>query len=140
MGNYDDFKKKAKEALDTIADVSVEAYKIAEEKARIFAKRARLSAEITREKALIRRLKVEIGNAYYELHKDDPEEAFKQNCDEINSANERIVERRKELEELKKRSNTEGDAEQPEGEAEDAEVEDEVEDAEVEDTDDEPQG
>ena len=72
MANYEDFKKKAKDALETIADVSAEAYKIAEEKARVLARRAKLNAEITREKALIRRVKLDIGNKYYELHRDDP--------------------------------------------------------------------
>ena len=101
MANYDDLKKKAKDAIGTIADVSVEAYKLAEEKARILAKRARLNTEITREKALIRRMKSEIGNKYYALHKDDPEEAFKEFCESVTDSMARIETKRRELEELK---------------------------------------
>jgi len=101
MANYEDLKKKAKDALDTIADVSVEVYKFAEENAKIIAKKAKLNAEITREKALIRRLKGEIGNKYYELHKEDPEEALKQGCDGITDSFIRIAAKKKELEELK---------------------------------------
>ena len=101
MANYDDLKKKAKDALDTIADVSVEVYKFAEENAKILAKKAKLNTEITREKALVRRLKGEIGNKYYELHKDDPEEALKQSCDGVTDALIRIAAKKRELEELK---------------------------------------
>ena len=101
MANYDELKKKAKDALGTIADVSAEAYRVAEEKARILAKRARLNAEITREKALIRRMKNEIGNKYYALHKDDAEEALKDECASITDALVRIAEKRCAIEELK---------------------------------------
>ena len=110
MSNYDDFKKKAKDALDTLADVSVEAYKLAEEKARIFAKKAKLTAGIANEKATIRRLKVEIGGIYYKLHKDAPEEALKQQCEEIAAAVDRIAAKRRELEELKNCCTCDADA------------------------------
>ena len=105
MANIEDLKKKAKDALDTIADVSAEVYKLAEENAKILAKKAKLNTEITREKALIRRLKSEIGSKYYELHKDDPEEELKQGCDGITDAQIRIDAKKRELEELK--ANTE---------------------------------
>jgi len=105
MPNYEDLKKKAKDAIDTIADISVEAYKIAEEKARVLARRTKLNTEITRDKALVRRLKIEIGGIYYDLHKDCPEDALKQNCDEITAAFERIEARRKEIDELKNNAN-----------------------------------
>ena len=101
MANYEDLKKKAKDAIDTITDISVEAYKIAEEKAKILARRTKLSAEITREKATIRRLKVEIGNAYYDKYKDDPDEAFKQSCEEITASLDSIAAKRREIEDLK---------------------------------------
>ena len=101
MPNYDDLKKKAKDAIDTIADISVEAYKIAEEKAKILARRTRLNTEIAREKAAIRRLKAEIGGIYYDLHKDAPEEALKQDCDEITAALDCIAAKKKEIEDLK---------------------------------------
>ncbi|MDR0491317.1 MAG: hypothetical protein LBH28_08770 [Oscillospiraceae bacterium] len=101
MANFDELKRKAKDAITTIADVSVEAYKIAEEKAKIVARKAKLNAEIAREKSLIRRRKYDIGKAYYELYKDDPGEAFKENCDDITSALERIAARQKEIQDLK---------------------------------------
>ena len=101
MANYEDLKKKAKDAIDTIADISVEAYRIAEEKARILARKTKLSAEITRERVAIRRLKTEIGNAYYDLHKDSPEEAFRECCEEITSSIDRIAAKKRELDELK---------------------------------------
>ena len=101
MPNYDDLKKKAKDALDTIADVSVETYKLAEEKARILAKRAKLNAEITRERALIRRAKINIGGAYYKLHKDDPDESLKELCEEITASLDLIASNQQELDDLR---------------------------------------
>ena len=101
MANYEELKKKAKDALETIADVSAEAYKIAEEKAKVLAKKAKLNAEITREKALIRRLNSNIGSKYYELHKDDPEIAFKDECESITDSLARIGAKKRELEDLK---------------------------------------
>jgi len=112
MAKYEDLKQKAKDAIETIADVSAEAIKVAEEKARILAKKAKLNAEITHEKAIIRRLKIKIGNKYYDLHKDDPEEALREECDGITDSLTRIDAKKKEIEELKN-SNTccEGDSE-----------------------------
>jgi len=101
MANYDDFRKKAKDALDTLADVSVEAYKIAEEKAKVLAKRAKLTAAIANEKASVRRLKVEIGGLYYKLYKDAPDESLKQLCDEVAFALDSIAAKQRELEELR---------------------------------------
>ena len=101
MANYDEIKKMAKEAFDTLADASVEAYKLAEERARILAKKAKLTAGIANERATIRRLKVELGGAYYMLNKDTPAEELKQLCDEITAAIDRIDEKKQELEDLK---------------------------------------
>ena len=105
MANFEEFKKKAKNAMETIADVSVETFKLAEEKAKILAKSAKLNGDITREKTNIRRLYVEIGRMYYEQHKDNPGESFVQNCEEITAAFERVAEKQQELEELKRNSN-----------------------------------
>ncbi|MCL2391281.1 MAG: hypothetical protein FWC66_01570 [Oscillospiraceae bacterium] len=101
MANYDDFRKKAKNAFDTLADVSVEAYKLAEEKAKILAKKAKLNAGIANERATIRRLNVEIGATYYKLHKDNPEEALQTQCEDVTAAYERIAAKQRELEDLK---------------------------------------
>lgn len=118
MPNYDDFKKKAKGALETIADVSVEAYKLAEETAKVFARKTKLNAEIAREKATIRKLKFDLGGKYYDLHKDDAEDALKQCCEEITASLESIAAKRVELEDLK-RSGSSGDQDaQAESEAE----------------------
>ena len=112
MANMDDLKKKAKDALDTIADVSAEAYKMAEEKAKVVAKWTKLNAEIAREKAHVRRLEGEIGKKYYELHKDDAEDDLKFGCEGITAALDLIAANKSELEEMKTR-----------GDVEDAEVE-----------------
>jgi len=99
--NYDEFKKKAKETLDTIADASVDAYKLAEEKARILAKKTKLRAGIVNDKATIRRLNVELGGTYYKLFKDAPAPELESLCAEITDAYEKIAEKEQEIEELK---------------------------------------
>jgi len=101
MANYDELKKIAKETLDTIADASVDAYKVAEEKARILARKTKLRAGIVNEKATIRRLNVELGSSYYKLYKDNPAPEFEDLCEDISGAFERIALKEKEIEELK---------------------------------------
>lgn len=130
MANYDEIKKKAKEALETIADVSVEAYKVAEDKAKELAKRAKLNAEITHEKAVIKRLKLDIGGLYYDLHKDDPEEALKEGCEGITASLDNIAAKRVELEDLKRSGQSENEAEDSEPVAENEEEAPEQEDPE----------
>ena len=101
MSNYDDLKKKAMDTLDQIADASVDAYKVAEEKARVLARKTKLRAGIVNEKAIIRRLNVELGTAYYDKHKDDAGAEFSSLCEEINGAFERIAQKEEEIAELK---------------------------------------
>ena len=98
MADMNSFKQKAKDALQSISDVSKEAYKLAEEKTIEFAKKTKMKAEISREKSQIRQLQGELGKLYYELRKDNPEEDFKQQCEEISAAFDRIAAKRKELE------------------------------------------
>jgi len=102
MANYDDFKKKAKDALDTFADASVDAYKAAEEKTRVLAKKTKLRAGIVNDKATIRRLSVELGTKYHSKYKDDESAEFNQLCAEITCAHDRIAAKEAEIEELKK--------------------------------------
>jgi len=101
MPNYDDLKRKAKGAFDSIADASVDAYKVAEEKTRVLARKTKLRAGIVNEKATIRRLSVELGTNYYKKYKDDAGAEFKQLCDEISCAYERISQKEGEISELK---------------------------------------
>jgi len=113
MANYDEFKKKAKDALDTIADASVDAYKIAEEKTRVLAKKTKLRAGIVNEKATIRRLSVELGTNYYKKYKDDKDAEFKQLCEEITSAYERSAVKEEEIAELKANAGAKADVVTP---------------------------
>ena len=102
MSNYDDFKRKAKATLDSFADASVDAYKAAEEKAKILARKTKLRAGIVNDKATIRRLSVELGTQYYKKYKDDVNSEFAQLCEEITFAHERIAVKEEEIAELKK--------------------------------------
>jgi len=101
MANYDEFKKKAKETLESFADASVDAYKATEQKARVLAKKTKLRASIVNDKATIRRLSVEIGTIYYKLFKDNPAPEFEKACKEITEAYELIASKEAQIEELK---------------------------------------
>lgn len=101
MSNFDELKQKAKDTMETIADKSVELYKIAEEKTKIIAKITKLSTEIALEKGNVRKLYREIGKRYYELHNASPEEELAQTCAEVKNALECIVAKQKEVGELK---------------------------------------
>ena len=101
MPNYDDFKKKAKSALDSFADASIDAYKVAEEKTRILARKTKLRAGIVNDKATIRRLSVELGTRYYKKYKDDEKSEFSKILGEIGAAHEGIAQKEKEIAELK---------------------------------------
>jgi len=101
MATYDDLKKRAKGAFDSIADASAEAYKVAEEKTRILARKTKLRASIVNDKATIRRLSVELGTKYYSKYKDDESSEFGPLCNEITEAYEKIAEKECEIAELK---------------------------------------
>jgi len=117
MPNYDDLKRKAKDAIDSFADASVDAYKVAEEKTRVLARKTKLRAGIVNDKATIRRLSVELGTRYHKKYKDDESSEFRQLCDEITCAHDRIAEKEAEIAELKKNAGTKVvDAEVPETE------------------------
>ena len=106
MPNYDDLKRKAKDAFDSLADASVDAYKVAEEKTRILARKTKLRAGIVNDKATIRRLSVELGTKYHAKYKDDENAEFGQLCEEITCAHDRIAEKEAEIAELKQNAVT----------------------------------
>ena len=127
MSGFDDFKKMAKETMGTIADRSVELYKVAEEKTKVIAKRTKLSAEIAVEKGGIRNLYKEIGKMYYALHNTEPEPELKQLCEEVSTAMNLIEAKQAELDELKNISFVDVDyTEPPASEPEDSETVTEV--------------
>ena len=112
MGTFDDLKTKALEAVDVIADVSVDLYKKAEAKTKELARSAKLQADIASDRTSIKRLYMQIGRTYYETHKMFPAEEFEQNVTEITALFDRIAERQAELEELRAKGNdVEDDAE-----------------------------
>ena len=101
MSNFEEFKQKAWDTVGTIADRSVELYKVAEEKARLLAKITKLSTEITFEKGDLRKHYRELGKLYYDLHKDAPETELTQSCMEIASSLEVIASKQREVDALR---------------------------------------
>ena len=90
MSHYEQFKKTAKDTIYTIANASS-----------ALARRAKLTVDITRNHTKIRREHIEIGKKYYELFKEEPDDAFKDSCETITTALEQIAAMEKELEDLK---------------------------------------
>ncbi|MDR0839176.1 MAG: hypothetical protein LBN99_05980 [Oscillospiraceae bacterium] len=111
MANFDDIKQKAREVAGVIADVSVDLYKKAEEKSKIFAKIAKLQAENASDRSSVRKLYLEIGKTYFETHKLFPEPELEQDCAEVAAALERIEERKAEIAAIKAAGDAENDAE-----------------------------
>jgi transposase len=101
MSNFEELKQRAKDAVESIADKSIELYKAAEEKTKLLARTTKISAEITMEKGSLRRLYREIGQKYYEAHKDAPEPSLEQLCTEVTTTLARISAKQREIEDLR---------------------------------------
>ena len=101
MASFEELKKKARETAEVLADVSVELYKAAEEKAKVTAKKAKLNAEISAEKTAIKKLYLSIGANYYSIYKDSPMDTLAQACMEVTATIDRIEMKKAELEALK---------------------------------------
>lgn len=107
MADGEQFKNKAKETIETIVDVGVETYKVAEERARVLAKKTKLRAGIVNDKATVRRLSVEIGTKYYDMFKDSPAPEFEKLFADVTAAHEAIADKERQIEELKAAINKE---------------------------------
>ena len=101
MATFDDLKKKAIEAADVIADVSVDLYKKAEAKTKELARMAKLQADNASDRTTIKKLYLQMGRAYYETHKKFPAEEFEQTCTEITTLFDQIDVRKAELDAIK---------------------------------------
>lgn len=101
MANFDDIKKTAAETAGAVADKSIVFARMVADKTKCVARIAVLRADISSEKELLRRDFKELGKAYYEAHKDDPEPALEQLCTDVSVTTERIAAKRREIEELK---------------------------------------
>lgn len=110
MSNFEEFKQKAKDTAETIADKSVEFYKFAEEKTKIIAKLTKLSTEIALQKNTVKKLYTDLGKKYYELYQEEPVEALKQTCEEITAALEIIEKKQQEMDEIKSSAQQEDEA------------------------------
>jgi len=101
MAGFEEFKQKARDAAETIADKSVELYRAAEEKTRAIARSAKLNAEIAKEKTNLKRYYAELGSIYYSFFKDSPDEHLQQLCEEITTSLEYIESKQAELSALR---------------------------------------
>ncbi|HHT16284.1 MAG TPA: hypothetical protein GXZ77_00985 [Papillibacter sp.] len=99
--NFDELMQFVKDSVEIIVDKSAELYKSAEEKTKKVARTTKLQTEIAVEKTTLRRLYREIGEKYYNLHKDDPEEALATLCSDVTATLDRIDEKQEEIDRLK---------------------------------------
>ena len=90
-----------KDSVEIIVDKSAELYKAAEEKTKKVARTTKLQTEIAMEKSALRRLYRQIGEKYYNLHRDDPEEALATLCSDVTATLNRIDEKQEEIDRLK---------------------------------------
>ncbi len=101
MTNFEELKHFAKETLETLADKSIEIYKVAEEKTKAIARTTVLTTEIAVEKSNVRKLYREIGQLYCEKYGTQPEAPFAEKCAAVAAALERIAAKQQEIDELK---------------------------------------
>ena len=101
MATFDEIKKKALEAADVIADVSVDLYKKAEVKTKELARMAKLQADMAADRTAIKKLYLQIGKTYYETHKMFPAEEFEQNCTEVTTLFDHIDAAKAEIDDIK---------------------------------------
>ena len=101
MATFDDLKKKALEAADVIADVSVDLYKKAEVKTKELARIAKLQADMASDRTAIKRLYLQIGKTYYETYRNAPAEEFEQSCTEVTTLFDHINAAKAEIEDIK---------------------------------------
>lgn len=99
--NIDELMQFVKDSVETILDKSTELYKAAEEKTKKVARTTKLQAEIAVEKSNLRRLYRQIGEKYYNLHRDDAEEALATLCSDVTATLNRIDEMQEEVERIK---------------------------------------
>jgi uncharacterized small protein (DUF1192 family) len=99
--NFDEFKKAAAETAEVVADKSIVFAKKVADKTKCVARIAVLRAEISSEKDLLRNNFKELGKVYYNAHKQDPEPALAQLCTDVSVTAERILAKRREIEQLK---------------------------------------
>ena len=99
--NFDELMQFVKDSVEMIVDKSAELYKAAEEKTKKVARTTKLQTEIAMEKSALRRLYRQIGEKYYNLHRDDPEEALATLCSDVTATLNRIAEKQEEVDRLK---------------------------------------
>lgn len=100
MANLNELKDKALAAMGAIIDKSSELYEAAGEKAKYIGKTTKLKADIAKGNTDIKKLYADLGNLYYCIHKDDPEDGLMQICEEIKVLADKIELKQRELDSL----------------------------------------
>ena len=101
MAKFEDFKKTAAETAGSVADKSMNFARKVADKTKCVARIASLRADIAGDNELMRKTYKELGKAYFEAHKDAPEEIFAQMCTDLTLAEERIAAAYAEIDSLK---------------------------------------
>lgn len=88
------------ELFDKLSDTLVTVSRDASQKAKDLSEKAKIRVDIKAKEDYINKQYLEIGRAYYEMHKDDPDPAYVQ-MDLIKEAGETLGELKQQLGELK---------------------------------------
>ena len=97
----DDFKEKAKNTIDAVAEKTMEIAGQATEVVKNYARIAKLTLEIGGERDVIKKAYAELGKLYYSTYKDEAQGFFVSLCDEITMAMDSISAKELEIAELK---------------------------------------
>ena len=122
MAGFDEFKQKALDAAEMIADKSAELYRAAEGKTKKMARAAKLNTEIAKERSNLKKQYAELGSLYYNLFGEAPAEQLVQLCAEIAASLDYINVRQEELAVLRNDPDAEAQIVQENGEENDDEV------------------
>ena len=97
MANFDEFIQKTAVKAGVIADKSVVIAKKAAEGAKDAVRIAKVNVDMAAERDAMREGYIKLGKLYYELHKDDPEEAVAEIVNSILESEQKIARLRAEI-------------------------------------------
>ncbi len=99
--------------LGTVSEKGKEYAGVAMDKTKAAGRLAHLSLELTSEKEALRKAYAEIGQAYYEGHRESAEGVFVQLCEEVDTVKARVSAMEAEIAELKSSLHAAGTADEP---------------------------
>ena len=101
MAGFNDFMDMAGAFASKAAEKAKDLASVAAVKTKQVSRIAKLNMDISAQKDTIKKAYAEIGRLYYENHRDDPDPAVVQACQEVDTAKEAIARMEAEIAQLK---------------------------------------